>query len=328
MPIDELIDLDYDSVQGSLMRKNFATPSEQIRVGQKGILAGVAIGAVLGLAYCMHYYSSLPEFDDATTYIKNITMAFWVVGGALAGLAICFIGFSIEHRKAFLFVDDYKIMFRKKRKIATLPLDKVFGAAIERDAEGLDVLRIWTLADTPLGFDSLMVNFDNFEAVSGYAANAEVSCFTGNELALRVIIHHVSERRRANLHVADLPPFPFQIEKRMDGILDLATGIDVSFACDGKIITYIENDEKYTIPVRDVRKVIPILDLVGGVAWTSEYGSPGYKGAIIRLELDPSNEAGPVSINVNDIPQSHQIEKYLMAMPGLIPKSEDESYWK
>jgi hypothetical protein len=322
MPIDELIDLDHGSAQGSLLRKNSATPSEQLRVGQKGILAGVAIGAVLGLAYCVHYYSSLPEFDNASTYIKYITMTYWVVGCAFVGLMISLIGLMIERRRAFLLVDNEKIMYRKKHKIVTLPLDKVLGAAVEQSPEGRDQLRIWTLADTPLKFDSLVVNFENFDAVSGYAANSEFAALSGNMLALRTIIHHVDERRKSCLTVAELPPFPFQIEKRMEGMLDPAAGIDMSFACDGKTITYIENDDKYTIPVRDIKKVVGVKEVAGGGAWTSSYGPVGYNGAKITLELDPSKKPNEISINVNDIPQSQQIGQYLMALPGLFPVSE------
>ncbi|GAF97968.1 unnamed protein product [marine sediment metagenome] len=131
-------------------------------------------------------------------------------------------------------------------------------------------------------------------------------------------MHHYNSRKNAGLPFANLPEFRFSaIASHKKKLLWGETIVDGNFSCDGETVHYVTPKQNYEFPVTAVRDV-QIKEL------RSKHGRTKYE---VILTLDPSYGPAELKINILQMSNNEEVDRYCRALPSVFTESKLDGYW-
>ncbi len=299
----------FDSTGTSVLKRGEPTIADR----RKTAFIGLGLGMLVGLVPAGVAFAVMFDAYPSGLWIAAIVPGVAAVIGSLIGIAIL----NAEVRDGFLKVDREVIEYWTRSGTVSIPLSRIFGAGPDRGFMG-EILRVCVLADNARGFEFKTPSFSGYEAVSGPARKIGGSVETGNMLARKTIIHHVKERRKAGLPVAELPEYRFKsVQTHREFLVAGGTVVDATFECDGKNLVYENKEGRVRVPVTAVRET-KIMEA------RSKYGRTAYK---VTMKLDLSCGFEELKMDILRMPHAEEIDRYCRCLPTLFPPADLEGYW-
>jgi hypothetical protein len=310
--MDELIDLDAPFATGpaSLLRRQPASFEEK----RNAILWGGFVGLLISLipASILWTIFSLSSENDTFGSGPGLGTAYTVaeiaiVAGTLIGAWFMFRRLANECRNGFLKVGIDRIQYWNRKGVVTHDLGLLFGAGPVGEPGGRR-FRLCNLSGGIGGYDTAQWNFKRYEVVEGPMTGMVTEDSDGDVLARQVIQYYINKRRDAGMPVAGLPAYAFKsvMEHRRYLVLGPMV-VDHTFSCDGKILSWAEGEEILTMSVAAVREVV--INYVSG-----KYGPTKW---VINLLPDPSSGNETLKLDILNMSNADQIQRYCLCLPTL-----------
>jgi hypothetical protein len=308
--MNTFIDLNAKPDSGTLFRLRAVTPDDIKKAITNGRIVGFVASFLTAVVVAI-FATQLPEHHPLAQ-----SWLFWV-GALLFVVLATFFGGKIrvrrlerESRQGFLRIDPEQLQFQTTGRATNIDMGQLFGAAPE-DLYPDKGLRLCFLSDTQRGFISLLHSFKDYEIVEGPKIDPLSQDSDGNEVARAVILYYIGQRRSAGMPVAELPAFAYDAKREHHKHLVVGEHIlDISFECDGKMLSIFTDGETYALPVTSVKEVDIQKETVKGSPTRWE----------ITLALDPSCGHESLLLNILNMSRAEEVEYYLVCLPTLFPQ--------